>query len=1803
MSKYTPYMNDVIDKYDNLRSAEHTGTMLDDIIDEKSGIVKNNILVTRLELANDLTFLQEFDFTSSKGFDVSTLFAGYGDKDKDGKIRAIRAWSGNDHFLLPIESVKANLYVIPLDKQLNEDNLFNIVYYTKGYDTLVSEIESGEYYKQGHAYLYHDGDTSGGSMRNTTMYTVAPSDKSLIDANAPEVRVPYTEDHVFKDDRNDVITLPQPFENIAHVYLKDAPIHQKFQLAENDKVIPLYGGMLTIVYKDKTTFDISTYTKLSYFYSLKELREYDMPDVLNYNVPFDWEKTGGHNVRHVPLLVVNPNNKEQRIRVLDSFDSNVTMEPREEYSITIGSKTMFEPTLQPYYKVLEMPTKTNISYLDNTIDISGLRVAKVIVGEETKYYSADNGTLYLQNKGIDDSEMCLSNLGNKIERDVYCRVSETVEEKVMTISFPVVEPDASEVISLTNTSGVNEVEGEETNPADHLAKAQASLGCNDTDTTGVSLFQVKRYSQGRNLIVPRECKYRRIDLKELMRKQTFERTGQYNPYLKIIRPPQKSVFLKRIKDNNVAKNAEDDVKICDEQIMFKTHYVPKMPQAQRIRIEQEEALTGKPANLIPWTLIAKGLRMGMRVLNGIGSLKRMFKRKVETGVKKSNIHVVKGFELPMVDKLYAEETVMEVNNKIVPMADDMVITGFDGDSTAPTMTIKVATMGQQQTVVLHHPQAVSRSNKSIIGIIVKQPPMVPETAYGNEDMTEYVSGSKGAKFVAVNSENEEVPLAQGNWLNGSPYLSADNLGLIALPVKYSPAVANGQIEVPVQATAAAIEAYKKMGYTVSSHLITNEYPNGVLNGIFSLVTRIRKFISEHPKVVDIAKRGLSWAAGRLWKRFGPKTVSNGNAEVADEEPDVVTIAPAQTAIEDSTDTGKEIEDDIVKSCVAVAFEGNFPEKTNITVETLQNYFNSARVSTLTDKDEEYLGTSGIGFSRNYMAQGDFNPPNTLGRDLMEFGKAIFTWRGISFELKRGFINVYERPDLHLVMVSPPNQVVYTFGETKADLTGVSFNLVTSSGTVIIEGLTKDNFLVDDLPTNIEEMVLEEPTNPNDKTTLRVYFMGYTNDEIKVSLINPYVTALQDYKKLGHVSLNSANSILSIITKVAPIALNLVSSLFNRRRSNDNATWSPNVFQLLKDLNTKVVMRDNFMRRKVFSVSEMSETLFNKLFTVTGYNPSSSDNAQEITVTCMGHSTKKWITIDQMVYSDEDKMENGDLKTGVEPSTEPPEGFKKDEDDEGGELITLQPDSTDYILKSVYDVYDVHRESTDGVRSIKNLPLLRFFKPGVCRMGFVYSGNNNFNALYTNESTGLRHHMELRGIKDFFKKVWRGVKKVGGKVINGVKKVVKTVANVGKNVVGGLLAGAMGGGGEEEEPAPEGAFYTCIGEDENGTLQFVPMMSSKNGKLHKSLQEIISGVKTVFSRIKNKVVRIYAAGRRLVGAFMNRNPVGTPGLGSYLVGRRFPEVYPSGLAANTNLDGTLADDTTTSFDVLEMVGVSTYDPSMEVKSSTASLSGLSFNCAAFSCQELCLGDTWPTIEEVAQIMNIYVQRTSDRKWVSIPLNHTSIKIQNYSSLTDLSEQKIDIVLSLNGTDYVNSTIVYRNNSRLSPVTQEDQGLMTLIPNAVLGNVYVAYKFDKRENTQKLSDGTFVNTNPVESDEQKIVTVDNTRILSCEDNGEYSATVKWMDNTSTKTVVASYQYLDSSYNIKSTTLYTFAYTDVSANSVMEVMVYDSDNDLYITEDDIIVQLNNGTMKVYGYKSGTTKTTATLKKYCKVVEHFTT
>lgn len=1793
--KYNQYKNDVIDSYEKERRTEHRGTVLYDAYDKK-GIFNKSILITRMELANGLEFSNNFSITS---FSLSAVFPMYGHVTSNQKTMAIRVWSGNDHWLLTPESASLYLKIIPYNQTVTQNTMFNIIYWTGTDSELESAIQNGSIMTSGYAFLYHDGTTSSGeSTTSSNNCSKKLEDKDLIELDTPNVLFNIPNDTKINVS-NDAIVIPQAWEEINYVYLKKKPIHRKYALGNDDLILPLYGGTLTLVFNDGSTFDISTFTKLSYFYTLKELRQYEIPDIINYDLSFDWLATGGgHNERHVPLLIVNPNDTSKKIRVLDGFDTEKEGEIRDTYSVIISSTTMFEPEVEENIKILDYPDNMELHFSDSMISIDGMRVMKT--GTKLKYYSAQEGTLYLKNPDIDDTEVCLNNIGSTLEREVYAKDDDDTEEiLITTLKFPINEPSAPEIMNISgvtpNNDDLETITDEEV--ADSFAKAQVSLGCNDVETTTSELGHVSYYSSVTNAKLPRICS---PSVKRALRRWRYSRKL---PIITRRRYDIPSIGITTIRpysnSNEVSVSNKGLIApALRTRVIISSHYVPPLPQKLK---EQLKANPNAPRNFAWGLLLKAGVQLLPGIIRGVSGL---FKKKRRLTSKRS-------FQ----DSIFEENDTEWIDTNVKPLCEDAVISGFDPDSTAATMTVKVQTMGQQQLVTLHDPTVVSING--LIGLRCVKQPNNDEIDYGTENPSEIL---KDAEFVGVDANNNDQPLPKGHWLGNTPYLSISNGGIVAKSIRWVQGSENGQVDVEVEITAQAVTKYMMSGLFISKHLCNENSPNGLISGFFNLVSRGRKFLSNNPSVAALGKQALSWAGKKVWQKAAPivATITGNdgeNSEKPDEEPDTIIDASVNTALQDTQSTDKAVDDIIRENCAALSFDGQLPKGNKLSVESLQEFFETAKISALNEDDMELNGKPI--YVRNYLPPASFVPSPSLAHEIVCNGFATCSWNGISFSIERSSF-MKDDPGSYLKMISAPTKTVYTFGDKTVDLDGAIWNLVDSSGNIIIENLTKENVICEPLPQNIEEMVLEIPENENEKTIIEVSFFGYKNSDIRVSLLAPFIVAQNELSKMNSISLHTANSLTSFLSSLAPVALNLISSLFKRNLS----TWPGTKVELLRSINAHLVCRDNAGRRKVFNINNMSQTFIVNNYQVTGYNPSSSKSGQEITISCFGYSTKIWISLKEPKYINEVDLDNyfgniTDAITGGATKDKPPEDFEyAPEGEEGkstsstdGYIQTLAPIISAGIFKLAMDKileYKLKIYNTPPSGKDYELAVLGFnwrgllstaFSVGKSLLGSLFSNSQGLND-YLKLDTGLRHH-RLNTTNGFFKKLWKKVKKVAKKVVKVAKKVVSTVANVAMGVVGNVVSSLAGGALPEPEPEPEPEntiLCVPVGIDENGFMKFEPISNSATNDTTIENNIPWRGIRALYSDQYDQLVYVYASLKRSLGGNLHNNPTAVPGIAPYILARRYPEVYESKMGSERS---SLNEDT--QIDVLDFVNISTYDPSIGILDSSSSITKtLSSFC--FSCQELCLGDEWIPLDQLKEKMHIYAQNP-DFEWIAIPLNHKSITVNGYSTSFPELEQKIEILY--NNISY--PIIVHLNSSQKSLALQSDQSFVKMIPHLYLNEVWIAYYFEKRETTEKVivnEEVNFVGINDKFADTQYLVKCSSNFIESVEEYSEKSSSTRWEEDETNHIIKAYYTRINSDAIPEKTgiLLYTFKYTS-EIEDYMEARIFSTNDSLYETKDGILLQLNEetGEFVVYGYIDSILKTTATLKKYVLIVEHF--
>lgn len=1907
--QYNAYRNDVIDSYEKERTTEHRGMKLGDAYDDTTpGIFNNNILITRMELANGLTFKGSFTYTENgtpkteTNF-INVLFDGYGNYSTDNtKPKAIRVWSGNDHWLLTKESACQYLYLIPVEKEVDQDTFFDILYWNGTYNDLKTAINNNTVLQQGHAYLYHDGSTSS-SGSSTTVTEMTNQNRSLDQDDLLSIDTPVapkgtstpvetqqgkvnsyqmswidelTGGNNDLGDTNDgeTITLNQVWENIEDVYLIKAPIHTHFALAPDDKRLPFYGGTYRIVYKDSTTQDIPTFSNLTYFYSMQEVRTCQMPTVTNPNTDFDWFSHEDEQYRHIPLVVVRPSNPDTRIRVLDSLDGGVITSIDvlpDIYYAELNSKKMCSFQVEDGFTVLEEPKKKELAFTDKVFDISGFVVSYIkrdTNGSTLVQYSADGGTLYIKNPDITDDEYSLGNEKMVISREVYAKREEDTEEKlVTTLSYPVSEATLVDVVAC---SGIT-VPGSSTDPTESeekvtdeegalaVAKAQKSLGANEEQNVeSTSLFSLKYYHQNdvdfkflRRLkekigsLIERkkeELRAKRDQIKEELKQKVRSAALQgLDSVVQRVKSKIGSVTLETL-----ALGETVEVQTSTRRYMYSNHIVPPIPQGV------QEAYKNN-LGIIPWPLLLKAGKFILPfALRGIKTLiRKITKRAISRNAVNSGIKV-HGYTEKGVPYIY-EETSEWKDSPVNGVCADAVITGYDPDtsSTATTLPVKILSQGQAFNIVLHHPGAISQTipedarNKTIIGVRCKVPPITNQMGYG-ESIGSSATGTTGdvGQWVAVTSDNQDD--------STNTILTIANGGIVCPVIKWSSNISKGTVEQEVQVTVNGLNRLKAIGYSVAPHLLAmnNGSEDGIFRGILSLYNRGRRFMENHPRLSELTKRGVSWTIGRLMKRADPLTKKDGapvvtNALTIDDdtplqEPDIISDTPNINTMAVETTSDSTVDDENYNNVEAILFDGNYPSRKDITLNNLENFFKDAKVCLLYEDDEEYTGSLGTGLSRTYLDDGEFVPPTNLARDLLEFGTSMINVRGMTFSLgineadptKINIFNYNKYKDVYsLVLVSKPQKSVYTFGDKRMDLTGATWNIVDKSGKVIIDGLTEENLIVEDLPQNIEECKLEVPSNEDDKTKMKVHFMGFTNDELRVTLLHPYIVALEEQSNLGTITKGTAFNVIAMKGFRAPKMF--ICTRVWPKSTEEDATWPTTIYDLMTRLKTVLVLRDSFMRRKTYEIGkDFGEAVFNKIYTVTGYDPNSSESIQQITINCMGHTIKKWISIESVGNTDEEEDLDAtsgeilDAQVHTETPTEEWDGSNPDGtsfETATGSGVSLDEDTQNEIMRSCRRIIaSIKGVSADSMLAENVMPTDSLITHGKTGIESVFS---NEISSYYKQSTGLRHNgtYELNG---FFKKLWKKIKKAAkwtykkiikpaAKFIGGaVKTVVQTAVSVVGGALGSLTGGSMGAeDGGEYTGEPTQAMYYKPAEllGSNGEFLLTPLVNSTNGL------NTISGkvlpwrgciIKPYYSSKdrKNKLTRVWGSLRRFAGSFAVRNASTIPGSSSVMTVRRMlkgADVYPAKLFTTTSQD-ILEADQSVFFDAIEMIGVNTYDEKTEMLTASSSLANMVFYgySLCMSSADLVLGDTWPSLSEVEQMTTLYAQRTSDLKWVAIPCSHENITIENYSNTDDSNEQLVTIILKAGTISYTTYAIFYRNSSNLKIVQNTDQCFVWLFPHPyAAGGSYIAYMGERRHSgSDRTSETDYTDFNYKIADTVKLVAAENRKILSINDYEDGAESMHWDDANNVitgKFEITSLQ--QGSYH--GYILYAFAYT--TQGEYTEVKMYDEALDYYVSKDGVMYKYNSslGGMMIVGYDTNTTSTTATIQKIVKIVEEF--
>lgn len=211
---YNAYRYDFIDGFEKERRGEHLSQILSEYDGQtnnvhwisEEGLLNESIDITGMELANKLVFQKNFEVDIHSLYEfadaepneddkykfpkntlktikpitpdiVKGLFGEnvYGkintDDDKyKGTVQAIRVWSGNDHWLLPLESVVTSIRIIPIHHQpvnnennipsITQDNHFVLIYWPDSYGNLPYQLLKKPYLSflnQRNAFLYYPG--------------------------------------------------------------------------------------------------------------------------------------------------------------------------------------------------------------------------------------------------------------------------------------------------------------------------------------------------------------------------------------------------------------------------------------------------------------------------------------------------------------------------------------------------------------------------------------------------------------------------------------------------------------------------------------------------------------------------------------------------------------------------------------------------------------------------------------------------------------------------------------------------------------------------------------------------------------------------------------------------------------------------------------------------------------------------------------------------------------------------------------------------------------------------------------------------------------------------------------------------------------------------------------------------------------------------------------------------------------------------------------------------------------------------------------------------------------------------------------------------------------------------------------------------------------------------------------------------------------------------------------------------------------------------------------------------------------
>lgn len=1902
--EYNAYRNDVIDSYEKERKTEHRGTKLGDAYDDTTpGIFNNNILITRMELANGLTFKSNFTYTENgttkteENF-LNVLFDGYGTyTNGNTKPKAIRVWSGNDHWLLTKASALQYLYVIPVEKEVNQDTCFDILYWNDTYQNLKTAINDNTLLKQGHAYLYHDGNAlsggSSGSVPQILASNQAVPGNDMIDSgdpqvdpsanitvqNAPGEQVLQNPSDVKErgeelqtnlEASNESFQLNQVWENIEDIYLIKAPIHQHFALAPDEKRLPFYGGTYRIVYKNGDTQDIPTFSTLTYFYSMKEVRTCQIPTVVN-PTDFDWFSHENEQYRHIPMVVIRPTNPETRIRVLDSLDSGVITSIDvipDIYYAELNSKKMCSYQVEEGFTVEEEPSKKELNFTDKVFDISGFKVSYIYRdGNSSRliYCDADAGTLYVKNPDITDDEYTKGNEKLVVSREVYAKIdvgSSSMEKLVTTLSYPVSEATMVDVIAASGVSipgtGVDPLESEETVSDEEgalaVTKAQKEFGANEEPNVESTSYFSLQYNHQNDLYASvfnrlkkkigewfrrkkEEIKAKREQLKEELKQKV--RSAALQGLDSVVQRIKSKISNTALQSLALGETVE--VKTSIQRYMYSNHIVPPLPQNVQSKYQNN-------LGVIPWPLILKYGQMILPfALRGIKTLLRKITKKALSKKYPNVSAIAHGYTENGIPFIYEEKSEW-IDSPANGVCADAVITGYNPDtsSTSTLLPVKILSQGQAFNIVLHHPSTVSAMSsevraKTLIGIRCIQPPITNQMGYGENYGSSATGSTEDAgEWVGVNANNEDVTPNQT--------LTIANGGIICPAIKWTPNTSRGTVEQEVQMTLNGLQRFKSLGYSVAPHMLSlhNGEEDGVFSGILSLYNRGRRFAESHPRLTELTKRGISWTIGRLMERTKPYTKKDTTVGelpgVGDDDPiqesDLVNDTSVSNALPLEKTNDSSIDDESFLKVVAVQFDGNYPSRKDITLNNLEKYFQSAKVCLLYEDDEEYTGSLGTGLSRTYLEDGEFVPSTNLARDILEFGTSIINIRGISFSLGTSgtdILNAIKYPDYKLVLSQSPQRVVYTFGDKRMDLTGAIWNLVNSSGKVIIDGLTEENLIVEDLPTNIEECQLEV-NDRNPKTKIRVHFLGFTNDELEVTLLHPYIVALEEQNHMDTISKATAYNLIALKGFKAP---KMVLCTRVWPNTGENANWPSSPYTLMTRLKAALVLRDTFMRRKIFEVgTDISESLFNKIYTIEDYNSSSTSSYQQITINCMGHTVKKYISLEAIGNTNEEDLDDagGSITASNVTATPPGEDYGWDGTDPDGSSyatatgsgVELEENENNEIMRACRRIIAEMKGipiSDHGASTI--LPNDSLFTHGKTQIESVFSEEISS---YYRQSTGLTHHAPLSNLDGFFKKLWKKIKKAAKWVYKKVLKpagkfvggVVKTVVETASSVVGGALGSLTGGvagagetdiGGGEYVPMPAQTVYYKPSDvlGSNQEILVSPMMGKNsnsilNGKVLPWRGCVIKPYYDTGSRT-NKLTRVWGSLRRFAGAFTERNPIAVPGITNLLASRRIAnngDPFPSKLFT-TNL--TTENGESVFFDSIEMISINTFDENTEMLTNSSSLSGMTFYPYSFcmSSADLSLGDTWPTIEEVQMITTLYAQRTRDLKWVAIPFSHSAIQIQNYSNTDDSMEQLVTITLTIGTTVYTTYAIFYRSSSNLKIVQKEDQVFVWLFQHPYAsGGSYIAYLGERRHNgTSRTSETEYTEFNYKIADQVKLVDAENRKVLSIQDYGDGAESMHWENSTSIgNTILGNFKIskLDESQAI-SYMLYAFTYT--TSGEYVEIKVYDDSLGYYVSKDGILYQYDStlGGMVIVGYDPETTSTTATIRKVVKIVENF--